>query len=428
MRACLRSSVLPVVVAFVVFAGWAGAQDYVPQKIAFTGSELSQAELLAFTGLRPGAPVTRGQMQAATNRLTGIGLFSNVKFSFEGETLTFALEPSPAVVPVQYDNFPWWDDKTLNAAVAAQVPLFHGALYPGGPMREEVTAALVSLLAAKSVRGATISTAAVGNESHDQVAIRYHIDTPPVVIAAFHIYGYTGVWTQPLEAVEKAAFGQKVDGAIRQKLADQVRAVYGKLGFIDLQMTDLAWGQPQIVNGEIAVPLTTSITTEGGQYHVAGIHLNGDLFMKQDQFAHSAKLHPGDVANQEAWKQIQETVKAPYRTHGYLDAKLDAEPTLDRAQHTVDYTIAVEPGPVYRMGQLTLVNLDDKQKAELMPYWLLHPGDPFNPDLILGSMQRYHSQRAANVQSIRSGLAVKWSGDHETHVVDVVLTFDAQQN
>jgi outer membrane protein assembly factor BamA len=278
------------------------------------------------------------------------------------------------------------------------------------------------------VAGATLSTAPVAAADGTQTAIRYHIDTPPVVIAAFHLYGYSGAWTQPLEALERAAFGQKIDGAIREKLGNEVRATYGRLGFIDMKMTDPVWGRPMIVNGEVAVPVTASITSEGGQYHVSGMHLNGDVFMTQEQFVRSARLHAGDVANEDVWQQVKEMVAAPYRSHGYLTAKIDAAPTLDRAQHTVAYTITVEPGPVYHMGQLTLVNLDAKQKAELMPYWQLHNGDAFNPELIPKSISDYHRERAPDLQSIRTRFTAKWTADSQMHTVDVVLTFDTAKN
>ncbi len=422
-----RAAVLCAALFVLCASGTALAQDYVPTAVTFSGTDLSQAELLAFTGLHPGEQVSRERMQAAADRLTGSGLFIDARFSFDGETLKFELKPSPAVVPVEYDNFPWWDDAALNTAVAARVPLFHGALYPGGPMRDEVTAALTTLLEAKGVRGSVISTTAVGNESHDQVAIRYHIDTPAVMVGAFHLEGYSGVWTQPLEAVEKSAAGQKIDGSIRAKLADEVREVYGSQGFVDMTMTAPAWGTPLLVSGEIAVPVRASITSEGGQYHVAGMHLRGDVFMTQEEFEKRVKLHPGDVANEEIWKQIKAMVTAPYRTHGYLDAKIDATPTLDRGQHTVDYTITVVPGAVYHMGRLTLVNLDEKQKAELMPYWLLHKGDVFNADLIPQSVADYHRLRAVELQSIHTGFTAKWVADQGTHVVDVVVTFEPAQ-
>jgi len=50
------------------------------------GIDVHQAELLAFTGLRAGEPVTRDQMQTATNKLTATGLFTGVRFSFDGQT------------------------------------------------------------------------------------------------------------------------------------------------------------------------------------------------------------------------------------------------------------------------------------------------------------------------------------------------------
>jgi outer membrane protein assembly factor BamA len=423
MRILSRTSSSLAVLLLIFSSHSMWGQTYSAEKIAFSGSNLSQGELLTFTGLRPGE-VTRETMQAAADRLTGSGLFTTAKFELDGTTLTFDLQPSPGVVAVQYDNFPWWTDKALNDVMAAKVPLFHGELYPGGPMREQVTAVLVSLLATKDVRGATISTAPVGDADGNQVAIRYHIDTPPIVIAAFHIYGYSGVWTQPVEAVEKAAFRQKIDETTREKLAAEVRGVYGRLGFIDMQMTEPVMGTPQVVNGEIAVPASVSITSEGGQYHVAGIRVQSDSSLTQAQLEKSTNLHAGDVADADRWKQLQEAVKTSYRMRGYLKATIDAKAALDRAQHTVDYTITVEPGAAYRMGQLTLANLDDQQKAELMPYWLLHKGDVFNPDLIGQSISNYHGQRAHALQSIRTGFTAKWSASADTDTVDVVLTFD----
>jgi outer membrane protein insertion porin family len=427
MQACFRSALLAVLL-LTFLSGGVFAQTYSVGKIVFSGTDLSQGELLAFTGLRAGEQVTRDQMQAAATRLTYTGLFADARFTLDGETLTFELKPSPAVVAVRYDNFPWWDDKALNTAVAAKVPLFHGAIYPGGPMRDEVTAALTSLLVAKDVRGSMIRTATVGDAQGEQVGIAYRIESPRVVLGTFHIEGYSGVWTGPLQEIEKGAMGQAFAGAAREKLADAVRAVYGRQGFIDVTMTEPAWGTPLLVSGAIAVPVRMSIESEGGQYHVSGMHLNGDVFMTQEQFAERAKLHAGDVANQELWAQVRETVAAPYKTQGYLDAKIDATPALDRAAHTVDYTITVQPGPVYRMGKLTLGNLSEAQKAELMPYWLLKTGDVFNAELIPQSVNEYHRVRAADQQTIRGGFAAKWTENQDAHTVDVVVRFDGAKN
>jgi outer membrane protein insertion porin family len=422
----LRRRWLSVVMALAVCASAAGPQTFVPGKITFSGSELSQAELLAYTGLHPGEAITRDQMQAASDKLTGTGLFTDVRFSFDGSELSFALNPSVAVVPVRYDNFPWWDDATLNSAVATKVPLFHGSLYPGGPMREQVIAVLTSLLAAKGVEGAAIGTSPIADANGDQVAIAYRIDAPAVVVEPVRIEGYSGVWTQPLQSVEKAIDGQPFDASMRDKVTAAVRAVYDGRGFLGMTMTDPAWGEPRLMGVRILVPLKVAITSEGGgQFRVSGLHLEGDLFMTDEQFAQRSKLHVGDVANPGFWKQTQEMIAAPYKTHGYIEAKIDAVPALDRTKHTVDYTIKVEPGAVYRIGKLTVANLSEAQKAEVLPYWKMREGDVFNASLIPQFMEDYHRLRAPELQSIRGwSFHAKWTADKSAHTVDVLLTFE----
>ena len=422
----LRRRWLSVVMALAVCASAAWPQTFVPGKITFSGSELSQAELLAYTGLHPGEAITRDQMQAASDKLTGTGLFTDVRFSFDGSELSFALNPSVAVVPVRYDNFPWWDDATLNSAVATKVPLFHGSLYPGGPMREQVIAVRTSLLAAKGVEGAAIGTSPIADANGDQVAIAYRIDAPAVVVEPVRIEGYSGVWTQPLQSVEKAIDGQPFDASMRDKVTAAVRAVYDGRGFLGMTMTDPAWGEPRLMGVRILVPLKVAITSEGGgQFRVSGLHLEGDLFMTDEQFAQRSKLHVGDVANPGFWKQTQEMIAAPYKTHGYIEAKIDAVPALDRTKHTVDYTIKVEPGAVYRIGKLTVANLSEAQKAEVLPYWKMREGDVFNASLIPQFMEDYHRLRAPELQSIRGwSFHAKWTADKSAHTVDVLLTFE----
>ena len=426
MRIRIPGPLLSLISILAICASAAFAQTFVPEKIVFSGTELSQAELLAYTGLHPGEAVTRDQIQAASDKLTGTGLFTDVRFSFDGSELSFVLNPSMAVVPVRYDNFPWWDDATLNGAVGAKIPLFHGSLYPGGPMREQVIAVLTSLLEAKDVRGAAITTAPVGDANGDQVAIAYRIDTPAVVVEPVRIEGYSGVWTQPLEAVEKATDGQAFDGTMRDKVAAAVRGVYDGRGFLGMTMTDPAWGVPRVMGGKVLVPVKVTITSEGGgQFRVSGLHIEGDLFMTEEQFAQRAKLHAGDVANPQLWKQAQEMAAAAYKTHGYMEAKIDAVPALDRANHTVDYTIKVEPGAVYRMGKLTVANLSEAQKAEVLAYWKMREGEVFNPSLIPQFMEDYHRLRAPELQSIRGwNFRAKWTADQEAHTVDVLLTFE----
>ncbi|HLJ77754.1 MAG TPA: hypothetical protein VKT75_10080, partial [Acidobacteriaceae bacterium] len=227
----------------------AGAQTYFPDTITFSGATQTQDQLLAFTRLHPGR-VTKDEMQAASDRLVATGLFSDVRYTLNDAVLQFTLTPSPAVLPVRYDNFPWWDDKTLNALIAEKVPLFGGALYPGGPMRQQVSDVLEGLLAEKGVK-AKVSTTPVADAQGTMIATRYHIDSPPVLIASLTVEGASDAWAAEMRRVEESAAGKDFRGATRDSLAAEIRRVYANHGVLSVEMAGPTWGPPKVVDGKI---------------------------------------------------------------------------------------------------------------------------------------------------------------------------------
>ncbi|MGC1159175.1 MAG: POTRA domain-containing protein, partial [Acidobacteriaceae bacterium] len=161
---------------------------------------------------------------------------------------------------------------------------------------------------------------------------------------------------------------------------------------------------------------------EGGQYKVAGLHLTGDVLMTPEEFTKAAKLHPGDIANEDLLRGTLAMIATPYKAHGYLRAKIDAAPTMDSANHTVDYAITVAPGPVFHMGELSLVNLNDQQKAQVLQYWPLHAGDVYDAVLVPQFLTKYKNQ----LHALDGWSASYKAYEHEdSHIVDLVVTFRA---
>ncbi len=119
-----------------------------------TGStHYHDAQVAAASGLKPGDAVTREQLQAAADRLAQIGIFSQVNYRFttrgdKGDkiVLEFQLADAP-VVPVTFDNFPWFSDEELSAAIREVVPFFDGTAPPDGLLLDTIAAAISTLLA-----------------------------------------------------------------------------------------------------------------------------------------------------------------------------------------------------------------------------------------------------------------------------------------
>lgn len=417
-----------VLIGFLAVAAQAfpaGAQDYFPETIRFTGTNLPQQQLLAFTGLKPGK-VTKDEMQAASDRLQATGLFLEVHYELDDDLLVYTLKPSPGVLPVHYDNFPWWDTATLNALVAKTVPLYDGALYPGGPMKQQVLDALTTLLAEKGIT-AKISAIPVGNAKTTMIATNFHIDSPKILISSFVVEGASDAWAAAIRRVEELAVSKEFSRASPDALAAAVRDVYAQRGYLDAVVTPPVWGAPKLADGKYMVPLTATIVSEGQPYRVSSVRFAGNAMTTAAEFAAQAKIHAGDVADADLVQQTGELLTAAWKAKGYAQATVDAGPVLDRAAHTVAYTFSVDPGRIYTMGNLTLVGLNARQERLVWTYWQLPKGAVFQPGLVPRWREAYLNERGDQLMvgdKLKPMVPVyHYQQQEETRTVDVTVTF-----
>lgn len=337
--------------------------------------------------------------------------------------MNFTLQPADGAVPAAFANFPWWDKNALAAAVAAEVPLFHGQVIPQSGMQQQVATALTALLAEKGVQ-ATIASLP-RSDSGKIIAVEFQIQSPRVQVQEVKFTGVDASFTDAVGAIATAAVGQQFNETTQATLQTTLRAVYHRQGYLDFAMTKYAHGQPQLAGGEVGVPVSATIV-EGPQYRVAGLTLSGDVLLTQEEFAKFAKLHAGDVANEDLLRATLAEVTAPYKAKGNLRASIEATPTFDRTArfdypgNTVSYAINVVPGPVFHMGKLTIANLDDERKALILKYWMMREGDVYDATYVPGFL----TKNKANLHALDGWSAnYKQSENNETHIVDLTLTF-----
>lgn len=380
---------------------------------------MSQSDLLAVSGLKPGVALGQQDIQAAARKLIDTGLFSDVHFSFNGLDLNYALKPMDGLQPVSYANFPWWDDAALTTAIAAKVPLFHGAVPTESPMQQEVAAALTKLLAEK---GVTATVTGIPRESLGAgkgSGIEYHIDTPPVEVGSLHLSGVTAEWAEPVLAIQKAEIGQDFDPATEATLETALRTIYHRQGYLQMAVTGFAHGTPELLHGKVMVPVSATVE-QGPQFRIRSLHFAGDSVMTTADFSKIAKLHLADIANEDLLHGTLAEMATAYKSRGYLRARLDATPSLDAMTRTVDYTINVQPGPVFTMGTLGLLNITDQQRADILKVWPLQEGAAYDPILVAQFLIRYKNQ----LHSLDGWSASYKAWEHEdSHVVDLVVTF-----
>lgn len=395
------------------------AQQFLPKKIAFAGTTLDQTSLLAASGIKPGATIGPTEIRAAAQKLLDTGLFSNVQFSFDGETLLYKLTPATGLEPVAYANFPWWDTASLNAAIAAKVPLFHGEVPPESGLQQQVVDALTALLAEKGVPAQVTAVPMGSLGTGGTTGVEFAISSPPVQVGDVSFSGVDASFAPSVDAIEKAAAGQDFDGSTEATLAVALRAVYHREGYLSESLTAFAHGQPQVSEGKVLVPITATVVA-GPQYRIGSITLTGGALLGPADLDKLAQLHSGDVADEDLLHGTLARISWAYRDHGYMNAQIQAPPALDPANHTVNYTIAVDPGPLFHMGQLTLLGLNDRQRNDVLRIWPLHAGDVYNESEVASFLVRHRDE----LRSLDG-----WSASYkriahlDTDTVDLTVTF-----
>ena len=83
--------------------------------------------------------------------------------------------------------------------------------------------------------------------------------------------------------------GQNFDGATEETLLKALTAVYHRQGYLKMEMTSFAHGEPQLEGEKVLVPVTVKVT-DGPLYHLGSLPLpNSSIKNKVRPFAVSMK-------------------------------------------------------------------------------------------------------------------------------------------
>ncbi len=164
--------------------------SFVLAEVHASGSHrYSDAQIAATAGLKPGDPINRDKLQEISDQLAQLGVFSRVNFRFTAKdnraTVNFELQDA-AVVPVMFENFPWFSDQELSDEIRRAVPLFDGGAPNGGSLLEEITQAAFLKLASRGIK-ADVEHALIAQPSGDEMIMQFRQDGASFNIASISL-------------------------------------------------------------------------------------------------------------------------------------------------------------------------------------------------------------------------------------------------
>jgi outer membrane protein insertion porin family len=427
----ISASVSCVVLAACYLAAQTGPASFIVAEVHASGSHrYNDAQVAATAGLKPGDAVDSEKLQGIANQLAQLGVFSRVNYRFTAKDrraiVNFDLQDA-ALVPVLFENFPWFTDQELSDEIRRAVPLFDGSAPNGGSLLEEITTALSAKLASRGIK-ANVEHTLTAQPSGDDMIMQFRQDGPSFTISSVRFGDSLAQDSEKLRDRVSDLVGKTFSRfAIELFENEQVRPIYLSAGRIRVK-----FGAPLVQisdnsDGHAPAGVEIQIPIEAGPvFRLSSIKWNGNTAVDAEALGRLVTLKPSDLADgmrlAAGWQQVE----LEYGHRGYLDAKVAPLPEFEDANGTVAYNVRIEEGPQYRMGQLVITGLSVDAERELRNNWRLAPGQVFDKTFLDSMLAKLEKPSVAifGELPVHYGQMGHWLRPNpQNHAVDVLIDF-----
>lgn len=426
------SSVFLTIIAVTIALAQQPARRVV--KIEVEGLErLSADEVIATSGLKTGGALSVAELDGAGQKLVDSGLFTKVGYrtTSKGNQVTVIFqvkERSGGQSTVIFDNFVWFTDDELIAAIKRQVPSFAGTASDAGNMAENIKHALESLLKEHHIDGSVDYGAEQAGLNSDKQEHVFSVVGVPIPICSLHFPGAKNVSEEKLVMSSRQLTGDNY--SLKSAIVFSTFAllpIYREAGQLRARFAKPVIKLDPSEKCRDGVELTIPVE-EGPVYLWEKAEWTGNETLSANDLNAALGMKNGDVANGlKIDKGILE-VSRRYGHTGHLDVKVSAEPELNDSTNRLSYRIAVKEGPQYKMGKLTIKGLDEAEANSLEERWKLRNGEVFDTSYIDRFFRTDALEQMAKIMSAREAQRkgppeIKFTPNRLNLNADVIIDF-----
>ena len=357
----------------------AGAADHFNlARIVVTGSQrYREDDVVRATGLAVSTQVTADDLQNAANRLGNSGAFASVQFLFKpvvggkGVEADFQVTDTEKYLPAVFENFVWFSDQELQAAVHQAVPLFKGELPTSGSMADDVSAALTKFMTSKGLPS-EISYIMSANFGGPPTAYKFKVAGANLKIRDVVLTNATHLAPEQLaRAVEPLKGTEYLRSDVAVVLEKNLSPIYQQRGYLKFAINDI---KPK-VDDKSQVTIETTLS-EGEQYRLGGVSWSGNTLISSDELAKRITLKPGSPVDALQLDRDLSQVRKLYGKFGREAVIIKPVPAF--VNDTVNYAFQVTEGDLYHMGKLEIQGVESEQAHKLEQVWKLAEGAPYD--------------------------------------------------
>lgn len=377
---------LPKLILFLLILALpvAAQQNFKIAKIEFEGlNRQSVDEMIATTGLKVGEPFRLASLDAAAQRLVDTGFFKNVAYRTRPHkdqiTIIFQVEEAKvASSRVIFDNFIWFSDVELIAAVKRELPSFDGSAPDTGNTVERVVKALQRFLHENKIE-ATVSHMTSQDDPNSPVQEHvFSVNGVPMPMCTVNFPGAKNISEAKLRESSKQLRDSDYSRKFVTLFADNnLIPLYREVGQLKAAFSPPQAKPEATATCKSGVEITVPVD-EGLIYKWNKAEWTGNSALTTLELDALLGMEAGQPANGVKVDQAQRLFKKAYGRKGFLQVNVKSMPEFDEQAQSVVYKMDVVEGPQFRMGRLTTRGFTESEANQINAKWGLKTGEIYD--------------------------------------------------
>lgn len=344
----IRRSLIGAAVLTLCASNALAANPFVVKDIRVEGIQRTEAgTVFSYLPVRVGETFDDAKASSAIKALYATGFFKDIRLEEENGVLVVLVEERPAISSVDFTGTKEFEKdmlvKALSEIGVAQTRIFDKASVDRA--EQELKRQYLS----HGLYGVKITTTVTPIE-RNRVTVMFNIDEGDVAkIKGINIVGNKAFSDKQLrQLLELRPSGwftwySKADQYSKQKLTgdlETIKSWYLNHGYLEANVEST---QVSITPDKRDIYLTLNIT-EGEQYTVSSVKLEGEMFGREEELKQLIMLQPGKTYVGDLQEATNKLISDRLGTFGYAFANVTANPELDREKREVAFTFFVDPG------------------------------------------------------------------------------------
>ncbi|MDY0973558.1 outer membrane protein assembly factor BamA [Massilia sp. CFBP9012] len=344
----IRRSLIGAAVLTLCASNALAANPFVVKDIRVEGIQRTEAgTVFSYLPVRVGETFDDAKASSAIKALYATGFFKDIRLEEENGVLVVLVEERPAISSVDFTGTKEFEKdmlvKALSEIGVAQTRIFDKASVDRA--EQELKRQYLS----HGLYGVKITTTVTPIE-RNRVTVMFNIDEGDVAkIKGINIIGNKAFSDKQLrQLLELRPSGwftwySKADQYSKQKLTgdlETIKSWYLNHGYLEANVEST---QVSITPDKRDIYLTLNIT-EGEQYTVSSVKLEGEMFGREEELKELIMLQPGKTYVGDLQEATNKFIADRLGTFGYAFANVTANPELDREKREVAFTFFVDPG------------------------------------------------------------------------------------